>query len=175
MKQHDQFKFSHSEVAELTPATAPKQVTLETNGAESDLLRDTLAFHIAQAGNLLLQQTFSNAGTVSRYFGWLDDLDEDTDDESDEAELELARAGLGPDGSLKLVARPRVDEFLGYLNHPEFAAVVSLAYSVAEREIIGIHLVGFNGKPMLATRWLQGLQRALTRQAVGANIPAYIN
>lgn len=173
MKQHDQFKFSISEVAELTPATAPKHVALEAHGADSDLLRDTLAFHFGLVGNLILQQTFSHAGTVSQYFEWLDDLSDD--DDSDEAQYELARAGLGPNGSLRLVARPRVDEFLGYLNHSEFSAVVSLAYSVSEREIIGIHLVGFNGKPMLATRWLQGLRRALTRHTAGGNAPAFIN
>lgn len=174
MKQHDQFKFSTSDSVERSPIATPDKVSLEAHGVDSDLLRDTLAFHVGQVGHQLLQQTFANATTVSRYFGWLDDLDE-KDDECDEAQYELARAGLGPDGSFKLVARQRVDEFLGYVNHPEFSAVVSLAYSVAEREVIGIHLVGFNGKAVLATRWLQGLRRALTRQTAGGNAPAFIN
>jgi hypothetical protein len=174
MKQHE-FKLSTSDSNESSPIATPNRVSLEAHGGDSDLLRDTLSFHFGQVGHQLLQQTFANAATVSRYFGWLDDLDEEEDDESDEAQYELARAGLGPDGSFKLVARQRVDEFLGYLNHPEFSAVVSLAYSVAEREVIGIHLVGFNGKAVLATRWLQGLRRALKRQTAGGNPPAFIN
>lgn len=130
--------------------------------AESDLLRDTVSFHIGSVGDVLLVQTFADAGSVSRYFAWLDE--ESSDDDDDEAQREMASAGLGPEGSLKLVARPRVDEFLGYLNHPEFTAVVSLAFSVADKELMGIHLVSFSGKPVLAMRWLRALRRALTHR-----------
>lgn len=173
MKQHDQFKRSISEATEAS-ATAPKQVMLDAPDDDSELLRDTLAFHIGLVSNLLLQQSFSHAGTVSRYFEWLADQGEQ-DDEGEGAHHDLARAGLGADGSLEVVARPRVDEFFGHLSHPDFSAVVSLAYSVADREVIGIHLLGFTGKPVLATRWLQGLGRALTRQTGGVDAPTFLN
>lgn len=130
--------------------------------AESDLLRDTVVFHIGSVADALLVQTFAEADSVSGYFAWLDE--EPSDDDDDEAQREMASAGLGPEGSLKLVARPRVDEFLGYLSHPEFTAVVSLAFSVADRELMGIHLVSFSGKPVLAMRWLRALRRALTHR-----------
>lgn len=173
MKQREQLQYSSSEGAEFTQKAASDVASLHAHGADSDLLRDTLALHIGLVVRLLLRQTFADAGTVSRYFAWLDALSEDTDE--DEGQYELARAGLGPDGALKLVARPRADEFMGHLTHPEFSAVASLAYSVAEHDIIGIHLVGFDGKPMLATRWLQGLRRALERHTNGANTPSLIN
>jgi hypothetical protein len=174
MKQHDQFKRSLLEANE-SPSVAPRQVFNEPRNDDSELLRDTLAFHIGLVSNLLLQQSFSTAGTISRYFAWLDGLGEEHDEEEG-PHHELARAGLGPDGSFQVVARPRIDEFFGHLSHPDFSAVVSLAYSVVEREVIGIHLVGFSGKPVLATRWLQGLRRALTRQHDGVNTPpTFIN
>lgn len=134
-------------------------------GEDADLLRDTVTFHMGSVGDALLAQTFAEAESVSRYFAWLDD--EPSDDEDDEAQREMASAGLGPGGSLRLVARPRLDEFLGYLNHPEFTAVVSLAFSVADKELMGIHLVNFTGKPILAMRWLQALRRALTHRHTG--------
>ncbi len=174
MKQHDHFKHSISEANEA-PSAAPRQMFSEAHDDDSDLLRDTLAFHIGQVSNLLLQQSFSSAGAVSRYFAWLDDQGEEAN-EDEGPHHELARAGMGQDGFFEVVARPRIDEFFGHLSHPEFSAVVSLAYSVAERDVIGIHLVGFSGKPVLATRWLQGLRRALTRQYDGVNTPpTFIN
>jgi hypothetical protein len=140
------------------PAPPP---TPASNDNDVSLLRDTIAVHIGQVGELLLQQTFASPATVSRYFAWLERLERPRAG-GDESQYELASAGVGPHGSLKLVARPRVDEFLGYLEHPDFIAIVSLAFSATQRELIGLHVVGFDGKPIHATRWLQVLKRALS-------------
>lgn len=162
MKEND-YCYPSVSTSEYAPNNSPPRLNRDEEDCDSSLLRDTLAVHIGQVGDLLLQRTFACSSTVRSYFAWLESV-ADEPIRGDESQHELARAGLGHEGSLKLVARPRVDEFLAYLEHPDFAAIISLAFAVSDRELIGLHVVGFDGKPMLATRWLQGLKRALTRK-----------
>lgn len=172
MRHHEQCEFLSSNATERAGSDAHGASASDHEDSDAELLRDTVAFHLGMVSSLLLEQTFAPADAAARYFRWLRDA---RDDDPGEQRHELARAGLGNEGSLQLVARPRVDEFLGYLEHPYFSALLSLAYSVAEREIIGIHLVGFSGKPMLATRWLRGLRRALLDRSPSRSTSSFVN
>lgn len=172
MRHHEQFEFLGSNATERAGNDAHGASASDHDDSDAELLRDTVAFHLGMVGTLLLEQTFAHADAAARYYRWLRDV---RDDDPSEDRHELAHAGLGAEGSLQLVARPRVDEFLGHLEHPHFSALLSLAYSVAEREIIGIHLVSFSGKPMLATRWLRGLRRALLGRTPSRSTSSFVN
>lgn len=147
--------------------------TAWSSTVEADMLRDTLTFQFGKVSELLLARTFRNADSAAQYSAWLQSCAQPLEDA--DVTLELLSAEHSSGGELTIVARSQSDEFICYLRHPEFNGTLSLAFSAIERQTIGVHLITFNGKPMSASKWLQGLSRALKTQYQRDRAPALLN
>ncbi len=136
-------------------------------GTDVDMLRDTLAYRFGALAQQLLERTLGKSDTMHRYQSWLTEAqpgNDDCDDDS-EARLELACAGFKTGGQARIEARPASNEFFLRLTHPSFSATLSVAFSVAAMDTIGVHLVNFDGHPIGALQWVRALCAAITRPA----------
>jgi hypothetical protein len=150
--------FALSVVRDVTAADADE-------GIDVDMLRDTLAFRFGALAQQLLARTLSEPETMHRYKAWLTQAQPDCVDCDDDSEerLELACAGFKAGGQARVEARPAANEFFLRLTHPSFSATLSVAFSVAALDTLGVHLVNFDGQPIEALHWVRALCAAITR------------
>jgi hypothetical protein len=144
-----------------TSSTAMRAGADRAPSEDSQILRDSLVFHLGALAQLLLTTALRDRDCLRRYRGWLSGASDSSGD--DEDRLDISRVGLEA-GEVLLEARAVADEFLLGVAHDEFSAVLSLAFCVSTRRVLGLHLVHSDGKAFGAIRWLQALTSVLTER-----------
>ena len=138
-----------------------------TSVAAGTFERDSLVWSLARLAARTLRHFLRQPGQCARYARW---LSEEAPHLACCSGLEngfvAAAASLGPDGALKLLARPVRGQFLLVIEHERFDAVVAIAHGSlsAGRQPEGVCLAHFEGDAALAVRWALGAGAWLSRR-----------
>jgi hypothetical protein len=131
--------------------------------------RDTLVHSLGRLAEVVLQAAFHDDSFCERYCTWQIECDE-SEKKSSQVSLPLLFTGLKK-GELAVLARDRDDEFFVKLTHPNFSALIAIAFERNAERSSATWVAQFDGTMLEAIHFANDLaDQVRLRRSQGAGL-----